>query len=286
VLPGKRLQTAAAGLYAIELGEGPPLLFLHGVTANAYVWQPVLELLAGSYHCVAIDQRGHGRSGRPPDGRFDAAAYAGDAADVAALIGGGRAVIVGHSLGARNAIVAGAMRPGAVAGVVAIEFTPFIEQAAFDALDARVGGAPASFASAGDLTGYLSSRYIRLPQDAVARRAAHGFAARPDGSLAPLADAAAMRETCTGLREDLAPGLRRLAVPAVLVRGADSTFVSAAAFRAARALRPDLPGIVVGGADHYLPEEKPAETARIISEFAAGSLTAAAAASTEGGPGD
>lgn len=282
MLPGRRVLAAAAELYAIELGEGPPLLFLHGVTANAYVWQPVLELLADSYHCVAIDQRGHGRSGVPPDGRFDAAAYAGDAADVAGLIGGGRAVIVGHSLGARNAIAAGAMRPGAVAGVVAIEFTPFIEQPAFDALDARVAGAPASFAGAGEVTRYLSGRYPRLPQDALARRASGGFADRPDGRLVPLADAGAMRATCAGLRGDLAPDLRRLAVPAVLVRGAGSRFVSAAALRAARALRPDLPGVVVDGADHYVPEEKPAETARIIREFAAGSLAAAAAASTEG----
>jgi 2-(acetamidomethylene)succinate hydrolase len=276
MLPSKRVRAAAPELYAIELGEGPPLLFLHGVTASSCVWQPVMELLAGSYHCVAIDQRGHGRSGIPPDGRFDAAAYAADAADVAAFIGGGRAVIVGHSLGARNTIAAGAMRPGAAAGVVAIEFTPFIEQAAFDALDARVGGAPTSFGSVGDLTGYLSSRYPGLPRDAVARRAVGGFAERADGSLAALADAGAMRATCAGLRDDLGPDLRRLAVPAVLVRGADSRFVSDAAFRAARALRPDLPGIVVNGAGHYVPEEKPAETARIITEFAAGSLTAAA----------
>ena len=103
--------------------------------------------------------------------------------------------------------------------------------------------------------------------------------------MVPLADAGAMRATCAGLRGDLAPDLRRLAVPAVLVRGADSRFVSDAAFRAARALRPDLRGVVVNGADHYLPEEKPAETARIITEFAAGALTAAAAAGTEGAPG-
>jgi 2-(acetamidomethylene)succinate hydrolase len=275
MLPGKRLLTGTAELYAIELGEGPPLLFLHGITASAFVWQPVMELLAGSYHCVAIDQRGHGRSGRPADGRFGAAAYAGDAAAVAALIGDGRAVIVGHSLGARNAITAGAARPDAVAGVVAIEFTPFIEQAAFDALDARVTGAPASFGSVGDVTGYLSARYPGLPPDAVARRAAGGFAEQADGTLAPLADAAAMRATCAGLREDLAPDLQRLGVPAVLVRGADSRFVSAGAFGAARALRPDLPGVVVDGADHYVPEEKPEEVAQIIREF-----------STKGAPGD
>jgi 2-(acetamidomethylene)succinate hydrolase len=268
---------SAAELYAIELGEGPPLLLLHGVTANAYVWLPVMELLAGSYHCVAIDQRGHGRTGMPRGGQFDAAAYARDAADLAAFIGRGPVVLVGHSLGARNAIVAGAMRPDAVAGVVAIEFTPFIDKAAFDALDTRVTGGPRSFGDHGDLTGYLSWRYPGLPPDAVSRRASHGYAERADGRLAPLADPGAMRATCAGLREDLAPDLRRLGVPAVLVRGADSRFVSDQAFRAARALRPDLPAVVVGGGDHYVPEERPAEVAQIVREFAAGLAEPAAA---------
>ena len=54
-----------------------------------------------------------------------------------------------------------------------------------------------------------------------------------------------------------------LGVPAVLVRGADSRFLSDQAFRAAAALRPDLPAVVVGGADHYVPEERPAEVAQI-----------------------
>ena len=212
---GTRMLASAAELYAIEAGQGPVLLLLHGVTANAYIWLPVMELLADSYHCVAIDQRGHGRTGMPRDDRFDAAAYARDAADLAAFIGHGPVVLVGHSLGARNAIVAGAMRPDAIAGVVAIEFTPFIGKAAFDALDSRVAGGPRSFGDLGDLTGYLTWRYPGLPADAVSRRARHGYAARADGRLAPLADAGAMRATCAGLREDLAADLRRLAVPAV-----------------------------------------------------------------------
>jgi 2-(acetamidomethylene)succinate hydrolase len=266
-MSGRRLLGSAAEFHAIELGAGPPLLLLHGVTANAAIWLPVMELLRDSYHVVAIDQRGHGRTGMPRDGLFDAAAYATDAADIAAFIGQGPVVLVGHSLGARNAIAAGAMRPDAIAGVVAIEFTPFIEVAAFDALDARVGSGPKSFGDVGDLTGYLSWRYPGLPPDAVARRAENGYAAAADGRLAPLADAGAMRATCAGLRADLAADLRRLAVPAVLVRGADSRFVSQRAFGAALELRPDLPGIVVDGADHYVPEERPDDVAQIISEF-------------------
>ena len=271
-----RVETSTTSLFAVELGNGQPLLFLHGVTANAFVWWPVMERLAGRYRTVAIDQRGHGRSsmGHGPssigrDGRFDADACARDVTDVAAALQAGPVLLIGHSLGARNAIAAGARRPDLIAGVIAIDFTPFIAPAVFDALDARVAGGARTFADAAEVTGYLAERYPRLPPDAVARRARYGYAPDAEGRLRPFADAGAMRATCAGLREDLAPDLSALAPPALLVRGADSAFVSAGAFAATRALRPDLRAIVVEGADHYVPEEQPAQVAALIGEFSA-----------------
>ena len=264
-----RVETPAASLFAVELGQGRPLLFLHGVTASAFVWRPVMERLSGRYRAVAIDQRGHGRSRLRRDGRFDADACARDVTDVAAALRAGPVVLVGHSLGARNAIVAAAARPDLVAGVVAIDFTPFIAPAVFDALDARVGGGARTFRDAAEVTAYLSERYPRLSSDAVARRARYGYAPDAHGQFRPLADARAMLATCVGLRADLARDLTALSVPALLVRGADSTFVSDAAFEATRALRPDLRAVVIAGADHYVPEEQPGPVAQLVGEFAA-----------------
>ena len=264
-----RVETSSASLFATELGQGRSILFLHGITANAFIWQPVMDRLAQRYRTVAIDQRGHGRSSTGRDARFDAAACAEDVIGVAAALRAGPVLLVGHSLGARNAIAAGARRPDLIAGVIAIDFTPFIDPAAFDALDARVAGGARTFGDAGEVVAYLAERYPRLPPDAVARRARHGYAPDAAGRLRPLADAGAMRATCAGLRADLAPDLNALAGPALLVRGADSAFVSAAAFAAAQALRPDLPAMVVAGADHYVPEEQPGQVAEIIGEFGA-----------------
>jgi 2-(acetamidomethylene)succinate hydrolase len=264
-----RVETSSASLFAIEVGQGRPILFLHGVTANAFIWRPVMDRLSQGYRAVAIDQRGHGRSGTGRDGRFDAAAGAEDVIGVAAALRAGPVLLVGHSLGARNAIAAGARRPDLIAGVIAIDFTPFIAPAAFDALDARVALGARTFGDAAEVVAYLAERYPRLPPDAVARRARHGYAPDAAGRLRPLADAGAMRATCAGLRAGLAPDLSALAGPALLVRGADSAFVSAAAFQATRVLRPDLRAVVVAGADHYVPEEQPGEVAQIIGEFCA-----------------
>src|SRR5262249_40385976 len=131
-------QTPAGRLFAVEAGGGAPVICLHGITANAYVWLPVMERLAADHRVVAIDQRGHGRSDRPASGYA-----AGDfAADIVALIEGlgAPAIVIGHSLGARNALAAAIAAPDAVAAVVAIDFVPFIEEAVFSSLAAPVAG--------------------------------------------------------------------------------------------------------------------------------------------------
>ena len=264
----RHLRGASGALFAIELGEGRPVLLLHGVTANAYVWLPVMERLADRYRTFAIDQRGHGRSGAAPDGRYDAEAYAEDVVQATGSLEDGPVVVVGHSLGARNALEAGARRPDVVAGVVAIDFTPYVESSVYDALDSRIAAGDQHFDSELDVISYLSTRYPGLGRDAIARRAAFGFCPSTGGSLAPLADPDAMRATAAGLRDDLASALSRLEVPAVLVRGARSAFVSEAAFDATRRLRPDIRTVVIEGADHYVPEERPDEVARVVDALA------------------
>jgi 2-(acetamidomethylene)succinate hydrolase len=219
------------------------------------------ELLAARFRIESIDQRGHGRGLKPATG-YAAADYAHDISQMIQE----RTLLIGHSLGARNALVAGARYPEKVAAVVAIDFTPFIEREVFDALDERVHRGDRVFSSLDDVRAYLKERYPRLPADAMERRARHGFECVDDKWRA-LALPAAMRETCAGLREDLAPCLKKIGVPVLLLRGADSKLVSREAWAKTKALRPDLPAHEIAGADHYVPEEQPAAVAAAVIDF-------------------
>lgn len=247
-------------------GGSTSLVLLHGVTANLAVWEPIVAILEKTFHVMAVDQRGHGRSDKPATG-YSASDYS---SDVARLIEtrapGGRAVIVGHSLGSRNAIVAASTFPQLVSGFVGIDFTPFIEDDVFDSLEQRVTGGSRSFESLDDVEGYLAERYPAIPRDAIVRRARNGFVEK-DGLFRPLADPLAMAQTVQGLRENLAPALSEVEVPGLLVRGVNSVLVTAAAFESTKNLRPDLEFALVEGADHYVPEEKPVEIARLVHDF-------------------
>jgi 2-(acetamidomethylene)succinate hydrolase len=256
----------ATQIFAVSAGSGPTLICLHGITANAFVFEPILRLLAGRFRFFSIDQRGHGRSGTPEG--YGAADFAGDVAALVERLGTGPAILLGHSLGARNALVAANRRPDLVRGVVAVDFTPFIENSVMDELDLRVRGGDRNFAGLADVEAYLGSRYPLLPPDAIARRAKYGYRAGGDG-YRPLARAAAMAATAAGLRESLEADLAALRCRTILVRGASSKLVSADAWRRTKALRPDLEAFEIAAADHYVPEEQPAAIAALVEKIGA-----------------
>ena len=80
------------------------------------------------------------------------------------MLGHGPAVVVGHSLGARNAWVFAAEHPDAVLGVVAVDYTPFIEGEVLDTLERRVAAGDRRFADVAEIESYLAKRYPRMPR--------------------------------------------------------------------------------------------------------------------------
>ena len=84
-------------LEAEVLGEGPPLVLIHGITENWRSWEPLLAPLAASHTVVAMDLRGHG--GSSPGQGYDTGSMAGDVSEVVDALGLDRPLVVGHSLG-------------------------------------------------------------------------------------------------------------------------------------------------------------------------------------------
>lgn len=262
------IDTGRIKLNAREAGNGQLTIFLHGITANGSVWDPVLERVSGSLRAVALDQRGHGKSDKPANA-YTAHDFALDVIALIEKLNCGPAVIVGHSLGARNGVVAACLRPDLIKGVIAVDFTPYIEDDVFESLESRVNGGDRAFNSREEIEDYLQNRYVNLPADAVKRRAVHGYKQVGD-HIRPLADASAMSQTAVGLREDLVPAYQQVTRPVLLVRGAQSKLVTEAALNATRLLRPDMPTLVVDNTDHYVPEEAAEVISAAVLGFVAG----------------
>ena len=93
--------TADVPIYCKSIGEGPPLVLLHGGPgSNHQYFLPWVLGLARSHRLVLIDQRGCGRSGPASDPRrYTLDAMVDDLETVRDALGLGRMALLGHSFG-------------------------------------------------------------------------------------------------------------------------------------------------------------------------------------------
>lgn len=98
------VQGAGVALRGEEVGDGPPIVLAHGLTATRrYVVHGSNALPRRGYRVLSYDARGHGESEPGPVGSYG---YSELAADLAAVVDGRAAgvpiALVGHSMGAHT----------------------------------------------------------------------------------------------------------------------------------------------------------------------------------------
>ncbi len=81
-----------------QVGSGPVVVLIHGITSDSGVWERVIPGLARRYTVLAPDLAGHGASDKPR-GDYSLGAHASHVRDLLLALGHTRATLVGHSLG-------------------------------------------------------------------------------------------------------------------------------------------------------------------------------------------
>ncbi|MDB6083619.1 MAG: HpdG [Gammaproteobacteria bacterium] len=102
--------------------EGPPVIFLPGISSYSKSFEHMLRLMPDEWYCLALDIRGRGQSGWPKHG-YRLENYANDLLNVVnALIDNPVSpVLVGHSMGARIAAAFASRYSSLLSGMVLID---------------------------------------------------------------------------------------------------------------------------------------------------------------------
>jgi pimeloyl-ACP methyl ester carboxylesterase len=266
----------------------PLLHFSHATGFNAETYKGLLAPLAGRLRIVASDLRGHGFSSLParPGMAKDWAVYRADLVKILERLNAGPAILSGHSMGATVSLMAAALRPERVAGLVLLEPVMIPRLAKLMMLIARLrGGAGANpgpnladraeqrrdtFPSLeAALAAYTGRGAFRSWQSETIADYLHGgLIADPETHTMRLACRPAWEaETFRSTPYGMARLARRVACPITLVHGtiASTTRESEVdIFRRAGARI-----VKVDGASHFLPMEHPDLVRREIERMAA-----------------
>lgn len=110
-------------LYYETSGSGTPLLFIHGLGSSAQDWEQQTAAFAKDHFVIAVDLRGHGRSGDPP-GPYAMTDFARDITRLLDHLDCGPAHVVGVSLGGGIAFQLAVDAPAQVRSLVIVNSAP------------------------------------------------------------------------------------------------------------------------------------------------------------------
>jgi pimeloyl-ACP methyl ester carboxylesterase len=103
----------------VDAGQGPPVVFIHGLLGSHHDWATLLDDLSAHHRVLALDLFGHGASAKPM-GDYSLGAHAATVRDLLDHLGIGAVTLVGHSLGGGIAMQFAYLFPERVAGLVLV----------------------------------------------------------------------------------------------------------------------------------------------------------------------
>ena len=243
-----------------RVGQGSPVVFVHGAAQDSRIWRPQLAGLADEFTVVAWDEPGAGSSCDLPEG-LALAGYADGLAAVVETLDLGPAHIAGLSWGGTVALELYRRHPTLVATMIMIDtYAGWVGSLPSDEVRARVADVRQTLAA---------------PREDFDPQLPGLFASDPPTKFVPLLIAIAAdvrpatlrRELAIMAETDLSDLLPHIAVPTLLIWGQVDARSPLRIARQFEEAIPDTELVVIEGAGHLSHLERPEQVNDAIREF-------------------
>jgi pimeloyl-ACP methyl ester carboxylesterase len=263
---GEILALAGGDVQVLDVGPraAPPIVLIHCYTCAIDWWEEMIPLLERRHRVVAIDLLGHGGSEKPRSG-YAIEEQGALVAEGLSRLGVSGATVVGHSLGGSVATAVAEQSPELVSRIVIVDQAPDDSYGDVGFL-AKLGYVP--------VLGQAIWRVV--PDAAVEEGLSEAFA--PDFDVPDEFVEDYRRMTFSSYNESaedeyrderpLDERLRAVGVPLLVIFGSEEQIYDA---REALRAFADVPGSeteLIEGVGHSPNVERPAQTARLVLEFA------------------
>ncbi len=251
----------------------PPILFLHGGALTAHTWDLVCLALREEYHCLALDQRGHGDSDWASDADYSIGAQLADTKGFVDKLGLDKFILVGMSLGAINSLAFAIAHPERLSHLVIIDAGPEMRRPGSSRIRDFVNEVQETVTVEAIIEKALKFNPRRDPT-ILRRSLMHNLRQQPDGTWKWKYDTrrfkALGQDSHRAERAALADGLARIICPSLVVRGGESDVFHEEDAEHLAARLPHGRHVTVPKAGHTVQGDNPKDLVAELRRFLAG----------------
>lgn len=250
-------------LFFRRLGEGPPLIILHGLLGASDNWLSIARELAGSHTIFLPDLRNHGRS--PHSREFSYEAMAMDVNEFMLDHGLRDVILAGHSMGGKVAMNLALDYPHKIKKLIVADIAPkpyplpYFANIIRTLMSADLGGVKNRAEAERMISG-------EIPEKGVRSFLLKNLARDRRGGFTWKVNLPALYENA----EKIAGEIERPGTyphPALFLRGENSNYITGADFPLIKAKFPRAQILAVPGAGHWIHADAPEQVLEMFREF-------------------
>ena len=246
--------------------ENAPILLLHGLMAHAHVWDNLALELSNLYHVLALDQRGHGESEWPREALYSVDDHFCDIITFIEALALKKVILLGHSMGGRNALFYTACAPEKVERLILVDARLGINPEASRALKRQLASLPVKAKAMDEVVEALRKLYPYLSIEMCRHIAKYGYKQSQDGWFIPKYDTkmSSQLEKSEYTTEELWGMTKNVTCPTLIITGKESPFVSLEEAQRICMALPRTTFKEIPGATHMPAQENPKAFKKVV----------------------
>lgn len=245
------------------LGQGPPIVILHGVFGTLDNWQTAAKALAENYTVYLLDNRNHGRS--PHDDAFNYEVMSEDLLNFVQAQRLDQPVIIGHSMGGKIAMYyACRYQPAQLSKLIVVDIAPRYYRPHHKEILEGLLSIDLSQVTSRQQADEQLAEYV--PEPDTRQFLLKNLYRTDEGSFGWRLNLPVLNEKIENIGEGL-PTHFRSEKPTLFIRGEKSNYIRDTDFPLLREHFPNSTIETIAGAGHWVHAEKPVELLEKVLNF-------------------